>query len=171
MPSLFTKIIPPEQSIGEPPRKWGLSWACLQEIRKKEIGIVFCECLVSIYPSSEKKENSFIPSPICPSFSCCMDVCFPSKVPSMLSHCCPFRYGPTVLFRPFLMNRWFHDSGCSLSSIFSSVKAPNYTYTMHSAGKQPGHETAFGSICVPLWHEISALLSWFHCSSRSLECY
>ena len=120
---------------------------------------------------SEKKENSFIPSPICPSFSWCMDVCFPSKVPSMLSHCCPFRYGPTVLFRPFLMNRWFHDSGCSLSSMFSSVKAPNYTYTMHSAGKQPGHETAFGSICVPLWHEISALLSWFHCSSRSLECY
>lgn len=42
----------------------------------------------------------------------------------------------------------------------SDVKAPNHTYTMHSAGKQPGHEIAFGSICVPLWHEISALLSF-----------
>ncbi|KAL5773537.1 hypothetical protein ACOSQ2_013461 [Xanthoceras sorbifolium] len=41
--------------------------------------------------------------------------------------------------------------------MFASVKAPNHTYTMHSAGKQPGHENAFGSICVPLWHEISAI--------------
>ncbi|KAL5808041.1 hypothetical protein ACOSQ3_028732 [Xanthoceras sorbifolium] len=46
---------------------------------------------------------------------------------------------------------------CSLSSMFTSVKAPNHTYTMHSAGKQPGYENAFGSICVPLWHEISAI--------------
>ena len=38
--------------------------------------------------------------------------------------------------------------------MFASVKAPNHTYTMHSAGKQPGHETEFGSM--PLWHEISA---------------
>ncbi|KAL5741505.1 hypothetical protein ACOSP7_028237 [Xanthoceras sorbifolium] len=41
--------------------------------------------------------------------------------------------------------------------MFTSVKAPNHTYTMHSAGKQPGYENAFGSICVPLWHEISAI--------------
>lgn len=60
-------------------------------------------------------------------------VWIPSKVPSMLSHCCSFRYGPTVSFRPFLMHRWFHDSGCSLSSMFASVKAPNHTYTLHHA--------------------------------------
>jgi hypothetical protein len=29
------------------------------------------------------------PSPICPSFSCRMNVCFPPP-PSMLSHSCPF---------------------------------------------------------------------------------
>jgi hypothetical protein len=99
-----------------------------------------------------------------------------SVFPPKSLQCCrivaPFRYGPILSFRPFLMHRWFHDSGCSLSSMFASVKAPNHTYyIMHSAGKQPGHESAFGSICVPLWHEISARLSWFHCSSRSLECY
>lgn len=69
----------------------------------------------------------------------------------------PFSVG-SYPFRPFLMPRCFHDSGSSFSSMFASVKAPNHIYyIMHVA--QPGHESAFGSICVPKWHEIEAPLN------------
>lgn len=48
------------------------------------------------------------PSPICPSFSCRMNVCFPPPPFNAVAFLPLF--GMVLSFRPFLMHRWFHDS-------------------------------------------------------------